>query len=338
MEDTPEEDVEQLEDDIQETTDSKPELLYCRKCQKHKVPGQFRKSTDGGMIDSNGKMSICKSCLIKIYDELFVEFKTPEATIHKMCQALNVKYTNEAMDATKKHIESLAGLGQQVSSVFSIYLLKLVATIPGMDKSVYHDMTYSDIGTIYVDRLFDAKEASIPKEVVERWDEDITSVKLTREDILFLEREFNNFKNTHSANTYAEVVLLKRICRTLLALRKAENAEAVDYKEITAITKTLQDLMNNSALSPKSIIGSQDNKDDDTFGNWIRDIERYEPAEWMDTDERGKMFRDVANTEQYFQDYLVRPLKNFITESREFNIEDAFGSETMTALGAKDDK
>jgi len=55
---------------------------------------------------------------------------------------------------------------------------------------------------------------------------------------------------------------------------------------------------------------------------WIQDIEREEPAQWLKTDPRGDMYRDVANVEDYFQKYIVRPLKNFIQGSRDFNTDE----------------
>ena len=291
-------------------------LIYCRKCQGHYKENRFNKAFDNGAIDSNGKMSVCKKCLQVIYNEIFEETQSVESTIHKMCQSLNVRYTNEAMDATRKHIDSLSLKNQNVKAIFSIYLMKLVATNPSMDKSAEMDMTYNDIGTIYVDRLFDAKDVPVPEEALARWGKDIP-----REDILFLENEYANFKKTHKADTYAEVTLLKQVCRTVLALKKAESGETVDYKEVTSITKTLQDLMNSLAVSPK--LTQAQSQDDECFGLWIKDIEMYEPAQWVKTDPRGDMFRDIGNPDSYFKDYVVRPLKNFILQSRDFNIEDS---------------
>ena len=34
------------------------------------------------------------------------------------------------------------------------------------------------------------------------------------------------------------------------------------------------------------------------------------------------MFRDVPDVEKYFQDYFVRPLKNAMGISKDFNIDD----------------
>ena len=85
----------------------------------------------------------------------------------------------------------------------------------------------------------------------------------------------------------------------------------------------LQELMKNLAISPNAINNSLNGgKAMDTFGLWIKDIEIEEPAEWMKGDPRGDIYRDIDNVEEYFEKYTTRPLKNFILQSKDFNIEE----------------
>ena len=76
------------------------------------------------------------------------------------------------------------------------------------------------------------------------------------------------------------------------------------------------------AISPNIANQNTPNKGVDTFGMWIQDIERQEPAQWLLSDPRGDINRDVADTEEYYQKYIVRPLKNFIQGSRDFNVDE----------------
>ena len=43
------------------------------------------------------------------------------------------------------------------------------------------------------------------------------------------------------------------------------------------------------------------------------------------------MYRDVGNVEKYFDDYFVRPLKNFVTQSKDFKIDNE-GDEIIVTL------
>ena len=286
---------------------------YCRKCQSVLTPNHFYDCVDEGFIDSNKKMSVCKKCLMKMYDEIHEETESMEKTIHKMCTSLNVRYSNEAMSATRSHINTLIEKGKNVRSIFGIYKTKLIATQKSMDKSSLADMTYEDVATIFTKEEIDTPEIAISKEVLDFWGADIPAA-----DILYLEREFANFKQTHKSDTYAEIVLLKNVCHTMLNLKKArQNQDAT--KELV---KELQELMKALAISPKESVTKNTGVGEQTFGLWIKDIEKQEPAQWLKSDARGDMYRDVADVDKYFQKYVVRATKNFITMSKDFNIED----------------
>jgi hypothetical protein len=288
------------------------EKYYCRKCMKSLSVDNFYKAVDGGIVDSNGKFSVCKSCVQDIYDIILQETGTMEKTIHRLCTMFNVRFTNEALDATKSHVQTLMDNGKNVSAIFSIYLMKLIATKKSMDKGGINDFQYEDVGVIFTEKQLDIQEIAIPQEVIDFWGRDIP-----RGDIQYLEREYANFKNTHKADTYAEQVLLKQVCFTLLDIKAARSQQ----DDTGDLIKELQSLMQKLAISPNAVKTSSAGGID-TFGLWIQDIEKEEPAQWLKTDPRGDMYRDVANVEDYFQKFIVRPLKNFILGSRDFNVDE----------------
>lgn len=290
-------------------------LNYCRKCMQNLPAREFYESIDAGLIDSNGKFSVCKTCIQKIYDEIFDTTQSVEKTIHKMCTSLNVKFSNEAVSATRAHVNTLLQNGKQVKAIFSIFLMKLVATKKTMDKSGVNDFQYEDVGAVYTSEIVNIKEIPIPEDVVKFWGRD-----RTREEIEFLENEYANFKQTHATETYTQITLLKEVCYTLLNIKNLRAAGDDTQKAV----RELQQLMGNLAISPKSINTAKSSISDvgECFGMWIQDIEREEPAQWLKTDPRGDIYRDVADTDDYFQKYTVRPLKNLILTSKDFNLGD----------------
>lgn len=290
------------------------ELIYCRKCTKQ-LPGKdFYDAVDNGLVDTNGKMSVCKTCVQILYDFIYNETGTMEKTIHRLCILLNIRYSNEAADATKKHIQTLLDNGKNVNAIFSVYKSKLVAINKSMDKSITEYEGYEDTGTIFVEKQINTKEIPVPQEVVDFWGNEFT-----RDEIRFLETQYANFKQTHKADLFAEIVLLKEICYAML---KIKNLRAANDPDIVGAVTALRMLMKDSALTPKEAKSGGQNSGLDTFGLWIQDIERDEPAQWLKNDPRGDMYRDVNNVEDYFQKYIVRPLKNFILGSKDFNVED----------------
>lgn len=297
---------------------------YCRKCEKILPKGDFYDSVDLGFIDTNGKLSVCKSCIQKLYDKLFMETQSIEKTIHKLCVSLNIKYSNEAVSATKSHIETMLANGKVVNAVFGVFKQKIISTQKSMDKSIQEDNTYADIGTIYISQeTINTKEIPIPQELQDFWGKDIS-----RDDIEFLEGEYTKFRGTHKADTHAEITLLKQVCFTLLDIKNARTAGDSTEK----LVKELREVMGSLAIAPDAVKKAGAGKETESFGLWIQDIERFEPAEWVSTDPRGDMYRDVGNVEEYFQKYIVRPLKNFILGSKDFNIDEEDSEDADYAL------
>jgi hypothetical protein len=298
-------------------------LNYCRKCMQNLPTKDFYDCVDAGFADANGLMSLCKDDIQKMYDELFAVNQSMEKTIHKLCTTLNVLYSNEAIDATKAHINTLLENGKQVSAIFSIYKMKLTAVKKSMTKTGLEDQTYEDIATIYTTaETINTKEILIPREVMEFWGKDTK-----KEDVEFLENEFLQFKQTHKADTRAEVVLLKQVCYTVLDINNLRKQSPPG--DTSDLVKELQALMKSLTISP-SAANAAGGKGQEAFGLWIQDIEREEPAQWLKTDPRGNIYRDVGNVEEYFQNYVVRPIKNFMGISKDFNIDDKENEEMDT--------
>jgi len=287
---------------------------YCRKCMKNLPVKNFYDAVDLFMIDANGKMSVCKACIQLLYDENYKQLQSLEKTLHKLCIMLNVRYSNEAVEATRAHINTLIEKGKTPRSIFGLYKAKLVATNKSMDKSIEEYEGYEDVGVIFEEKEIEIDEIPIPENVKVFWGKD-----LPNKSILYLEEEYKNFRTTHKADTYAEIVLLKQVCYTLLEIKNLRENE----EETEKLVKELQSLMKNLAISPNAIKSGGGGKSEEAFGLWIEDIEKNEPAQWLLSDPRGDIYRDVANTDKYFKDYIVRPLKNFILQSRDFNINES---------------
>jgi len=286
--------------------------IYCRKCMKILPEDKFYQAYDAKFVDSNGKLSVCKPCIQSLYDTLYTDLGSMEKSIYKLCTTLNIKFSNEAMSATRAHIDTLMQSGKTVTAVFGIFLMKLTATNPSMDKSANVDMSYSDVGTIFTTEQVNLKETPVPQEVLDRWGK-----QTKRDDYEYLEREYMNFKNTHKVDTYTVEVLVKSICYRMLEIKNKRETND-DYEDAE---KALQQLLKNGGLTP-SFKSKDAERETVILGLWIKDVEDFEPCEWLKSDPRGDMYRDVGDVDKHFQNYHVRPAKNFITQSKDFNIDD----------------
>lgn len=109
--------------------------------------------------------------------------------------------------------------------------------------------------------------------------------------------------------------LVKRICITELKIRRAE--EQNDNTE--KLDKVYTDLMDKANFTGKNL-KKEDNQNESqrTWGLFIKDIEKYKPAEYFDNQ---KLYEDQEGFFDYFKRFIMRPLRNLLTGTREFDKE-----------------
>jgi hypothetical protein len=286
---------------------------YCRKCMRNKPAKDFYEATDL-LLDSNGKMSVCKSCIDIMYNNFYSAEPFLPKSIYKLCKILNVVYSDEAIQMIEGELQKKEENGHILSSVFGSYKAKL-----GFLKA------RSRIGDLYfVDSNSGSRIISDPLDENHKdlnYLQEFWGATFGEEDYTFLEKELAGLKNTHKIDSYAEESLAKYICLKQLEIRKYQNDNRGQVKATSV--QDLQKLMSSLAISPDKAKMIDEGKHLDTFGMWIKDIEENEPAQFYDFEkEKYGMFRDVENVDSYFQKYFVRPLRNAILQSKDFNIDD----------------
>jgi hypothetical protein len=138
---------------------------------------------------------------------------------------------------------------------------------------------------------------------------------LTYEDYVWLEAEFAEWKKTHKVDTRSEISLLKMIVLKLLDIRKAR----AEQKNSAELEKQFQDLLKTSALSPAQTNAASQGKTADTWGMITKMIEEEEPAEHY---KDYKLFDDFFGIKKYCRDYISRPILNFFSGQKNYEIND----------------
>lgn len=284
-------------------------IAYCRKCQKLKKDSDFYKATDL-VLDSNGKMSVCKDCI----NEMYVLFLDSEhgsifKAVLKLCRMLNVKYDEGAISSALEHMKIRES---DETKFFGFYRLKLLTNNRTDMSDTSIDLTYKDNPIIIHDVISDDSFDGAGEELKYKWGENFEE-----EDYIWLEKEYGEWRARHRIDTKSQEELLKMIVLKSFDIRQARK----EGKDASSLEKAFRDLLNTSALSPLHMNAADSGENKDVFGLWIASIEKEEPAEWLEHEGRP-LYKDVDNIEQYFQDYFVRPLKNFILQSKSFNVSD----------------
>lgn len=294
-----------------ETNDNLPKEAYCRRCTQTLSSDNFYRATDP-MLDRNNLMSICKECCNEIFTNFYRSEHNYEKALYKTCKVLNVAWIPGAVEATKTQISNKLTDGKDIGPGFGIYKSKM-SSFTRVNKDL--PLTFSEpVRQVSDNSLENSDESMDIKEYLRAfWGENFSF-----EDYQFLESELARYKKTHKCDTAAEESLLRLICFTELSIRKKM---AMQDGDASTEIKRLTDLMKSAAIDPAKTNVAGSGKAQDTFSGIIKLIEENDPASYYGQ-EGKKIFKDFDNIGFYFYKYVTRPLKNFMTQSRDFNVED----------------
>lgn len=280
---------------------------YCRRCMETKSPSHFLTATDT-MLDRNGYMSICSECIDDLFDKIFATEHDVSKTILKLCRMLNVVFLEGAVQATIAHLTKEYDKNGKFEHVFGWYKSK-VSSLSKINP--VGTLTFSEPLIIVSDNPVQNEDDIEGMDYLKQfWGEG-----LELEDYIYLERELDDWKKTHKSTTKAEVTLLKELCFKELEIRKAR----ATGQPVNDSLKQLQELMKTASVDPSKTNIANSGKSQDTFSSFIKIIEENEPADYY---KDQKMFADYDNIGWYFEKYVTRPLKNFVTGSRDFDVSE----------------
>jgi hypothetical protein len=294
--------------------DAEKPIYYCRKCGYIKTEKDFYKSFDD-WLDGNGKLSICSQCISEMYVSVYAIEHSLERTIFILCRALNIKYDESAVQSTLSHLTTS---GKQVDdpTTFGLYKVHVLPRTEmgrgsmGVSSTSAGTLTFQEDVPIPSHESAKSGDFDSFENVSKFWGDGFST-----EDYQYLEMEFANFKNTHRADSYAEVVLLKEVCYKLLEIQKTRLAG----KSTASGVKELQTLMSSLAISPDKANQASAGKSLECFGQWVKEIEEFRPAEYF---EDKSIYKDVDNIEEYGRKYITEPLRSFVMGSNEFGTDE----------------
>ena len=287
------------------------EQVYCRKCMQNKIPINFYQATDR-YLDSNGYMSVCKDCVNEMLDKMLITEGTLERALLKVCRVMNVKYDERVIQAFQKGLNTREEHGQEVRGIFGLYKSKLSSVGPrsgnGTEPTTDQDFTFYEPDNEAVKRIMEVEMEE------KEYFEDTWGQGMTPDDYQFLENEFTKWKRTTKCDSQGEIILVKELCYKQNEIRKLR----IEGKSVDASVKSLQEIMKNSALTPALQNAASSGKNAETFGNWVKEIEAMEPAEWYQDQTK---YRDMDGINADILD-IKRSIGNFITGSRDYNSTD----------------
>lgn len=247
------------------------------------ICGEFKKRDTAYYQDDrffNGRHPYCKECFLKMAEQRQKDKDEPNETkesVQRVLQILDKPYDDDFYEQCIKGVRE--GVKEKNrSSAFATYITSIIA-LPQWKNKTWAD---SDFGSSVVAEELDEEEEAMNQELLKkarnRFGKEYNNV-----DLLFLEREYEDWTTRNPCETKAQELLFKRICFKELEIEKAQK----DGKDTKELDKTLQELMNSNQIKP-----SQNNAnaltDAKTFGQLIEKWEENKPIP-----EPEEEFRDI---------------------------------------------
>ena len=253
-----------------------------------------------------GKIPYCKKCIEKIYKKYFEEFQDEKKAVYMMCQRLDIPFKYSAYEG------ALKDASKRSWEIYQAYIGKInsLGSTNNYGNCFDDSDKWVEINQENLSNDDEDNDFEVTNEMKIFW-----GFGLDKMDYYFLEIELEEWKKTHKCDNRAELTLLKEICLKVLEIRKAREKKENVSKE----QRDLQDLMKTASLDPAKANIASAGKSVDAFGVWVKDIETKRPAEWWEDQEK---YKDMDGFTPYIKKYIVRPIKNFFTGSKDFNIDD----------------
>lgn len=261
---------------------------------------------------NNGYTPICKDCVNKLYKQLVQYFDNNEyAALERVCQILDWYYNDDI-----------------AYSVISNPDCQYPATMYPAKMSMHQ---YINLGSTYLDTIRDRERLNAGKdkkepqlqiakngetyygETTEGADETLAKKwgnRYSAEQLEIMESHYNELHEAFSSITVVQEALVFDLCRIRAMQNRALNAGNID--EYDKLSKLYQSTLKTANFEPKKKdVSSEENE---TWGTFLRTIERYTPAEYY---KDKKIFRDFDGIKEYFKRFVLRPMKNLMTGSNE---------------------
>ena len=282
--------------------------VYCRRCIEYKNPKEFYRSFDP--LDKSGMMSLCRSCCEEIYQNNLRSTQSVEKAMLDTCRTLNWVYFSSAITGAN---EKLKGYGNNGKATFTGVYWQICQSASGFgDKtSMGSKMTFTEpLISDYVPK--EMINSEINQEIIDFWGEGYEE-----SDYRILQKNYLEFKRDYKIDVKTEIMIAKELCFKILELEKARKNGGTE-----PILKSIQTLLKDAAWSPAMANMANSGKGLDTWGVRIATIQKQEPAEWLEGEEqRKKYLENYYGDLQYFKDFYVRSLKNYILGSKDYLVE-----------------
>lgn len=262
---------------------------------------------------NDGFVPVCKRCTDKYYEQLIDYFTgNEEKAMERIAQIFDWYYNDEIFGMTRKISMDRSRVGAYPSKM-QLPQCKVKGTTyldTIKDRASLVVSTYDDF-----EDMKEAGETNIRKTQIDRW-----GLGFEESEYKQLDAHYKTLSENIDSNDVVQDTLIKDLCVIKIQQSRARNNNDID--SFQKLTKLYQDTLKSANLKVKGIDNSAITDAEACWGNFVRDVENYTPAEIY---KDRKLFADLDGLKEYMERFVTRPVKNFFLGTREMDPEFSIG-------------
>jgi len=308
------------------------------KCQK----GFFSPSYSTIYAANNGFLPVCKDCIdtmLRQYSEMYDGDHAK--ALRRVCECFDMFYS-DALYNSARGTKGIAFLmGSYFSRLNNMQYMRSTGEHKSWDDTIAEDdeIAAKLLEEQVAEKLLEKERLAKEKEELEKNinpnalnnPEDVKEAKnnkkITISDKIIkffgygfddseykqLSDDFDDWIKEYECKDKSQKALLKNLCITQLQIQRSIQKG----DKIESLMNTFNTLLSGAKLKPTDNRGDL-NDPNVILGCWIKDIEKYTPAEYYAD---KKKYLDFDGFKDYIKRFLYRPLKNLLTGSKDMDSE-----------------
>lgn len=273
----------------------------CTKCGKPFQSRYFYKS-NSKLYSNTGYLPICKDCLNERYNMYLMEYHSSKKAIQRICMAYDIYYHDSVYNMCADENGNIS-LGTYMQKT-NLNQNKGKTFDNSLEEGFYFT---GDCNGMNIGLVEEEGEPEADPKLVEKW-----GIGFSNEDYDILENHYNMLKRNNPGITSNQEIFINSLCHLNMMMVKFLKTE--NYESYTKVSDQYSKTFTKAGLKT---IQEIDMSSDDCWGEWVRRIEEYTPAEYY---KNKNLFKDFDNIGDYFKRFVLRPLKNLMhgTTDRDF--------------------
>lgn len=275
--------------------------FYCSHCgKKYKRLKNNFLASQSPLYKNTKYMPICKKCVAELFEYYKEKLGNEKQAVRRICMKFDIWFSEELYKASKNVSKDYTCITSYIArSNLLQYAGKTYDDTIAEEESIGIIKSESDLEE--VNKSSDTN-ISISGRIMKSWGfgYEPEEYKMLEEHYKMLTTQFTNADGVQDA-------LIKDLC--VLNVLKQRAVKQQKFDNVDKVMKMYHSTMKAGGLKPRNAAEGIDDESA-TWGTFIRDVENYSPA---DIYQDKKMFKDFEQVKEYFNRFILRPMKNFFS-------------------------